>query len=83
MLLGLLISLSEYHRIFGSASALILDSHELARQLQAEEGQFAQQEHEQYIQRQRERATYEQARRQAMKKDKEVKKKSPKDCVIV
>ena len=81
MLLGLLISLSEYHRIFGSASALILDSHELARQLQAEEGQFAQQEHEQYIQRQR--ATYEQARRQAMKKDKEVKKKSPKDCVIV
>jgi len=73
--------LSEYHRIFGSAPALILDSHELARQLQAEEGQFAQQEHEQYIQRQR--ATYEQARRRAMEKDKEVKKKSPKDCVIV
>jgi len=68
--------------MLNSTSTLIFDSHELARQLQAEEEQFARQEQERYIQRQREQAAYEQARRQAMEKDRAVKKKH-KDCVLM
>jgi len=60
----------------------MFDSHELARQLQAEEEQFARYEQERYIQLQREQAAYEQARRQAMEKDRVVKKKH-KDCVLM
>jgi len=81
-LLGSSSPLSGYDQMLNSTSTLIFDSHELARQLQAEEEQFARQEQERYIQRQREQAAYEQARRQAMEKDRVVKKKH-KDCVLM
>ena len=81
-LLGLLNPLSERDQMLSSTSILICDSHELARQLQAEEEQFARQEQERYIQKQREHAAYEQARRQAMERDKVVKRKH-KDCVLM
>jgi len=81
-LLGSSSPLSEYESMLNSTSTLIFDSHELARQLQAEEEQFARQEQERYIQRQREQAAYEQARRQTMEKDRVVKRKH-KDCVLM